>query len=55
MRVFDFRRWIRAGDGQRRVREGEGAEGGREGGDERRATREEASKVMVRGTHLTAV
>ena len=32
--------------------EGEGAEGGREGGDVERATWEEASKVMTRGTHL---
>ena len=31
------------------------AEGGREGGDEGRAPREEASKDMTRGTHLTAV
>ena len=32
-----------------------GAEGGREGGDEGRATRQAASKVMTRGTHLAAV
>ena len=30
-------------------------EGGREGGDEGRATWEEASEDMTRGTHLTAV
>jgi len=30
-------------------------EGGREGGDEGRATREETSKGLKRGTHLTAL
>ena len=30
-------------------------EGGREGGEEGRATREVASKDMTAGTHLTAV
>ena len=34
--------------------ESEGAEGGREGGEEGKGTREEASKVMMRGMHLRA-
>ena len=45
-RVFDFGRWIGVRDGERRVMGGD---------DEGRATREEASKDMPRGTHLTAV
>ena len=35
--------------------EGEGRVGGAEEGDEECATRDEASEVMTRGTHLTAV